>query len=43
MNSLISSGAESSDNFQNSTFLLKINPKLAGTPCTGWHTRKQEI
>ena len=33
MNSLISSGAESSDNFQNSTFLLKINPKLAGTPC----------
>ena len=34
MNSLISSGAESSDNFQNSTFLLIINPKLAGAPCT---------
>ena len=34
MNSLISSGAESFDNFQNSTFLLIINPKLAGAPNT---------
>ena len=34
MASLISIGAAIAKPFQNSTFLLRINPKLAETPCS---------